>query len=387
MTTSFGVLYYGFGAFLPSMERSLGWSKLTLTGAYSLALLVSGFTGIVVGKHLDRHSPRLAMAAGSLLGVAGVLAWSSVQTPLALYASWAVIGVAMGATLYDPSFVVVTRWFHGRGRTRALTVVTLFAGLASTIFIPLEVHLVHSLGWRPALRVLALVLLCIPFPLHLLVLTSPPEPPAEVGAVRSSSLGEALQDARFWYLLGATFLIGITFSALNAHQLAFLQERGWKSASAAAAVSVTGLWQLGARVIFAPLARVVAPRVLTVLVYASQVLALVVLAMSTGPLMVALFVACTGVARGMYTLVRATLVGDLFGTASYGAIGARVGLSSLVAQSIGPILGSALRSGPGGYTTMLCVLAGLASGATVLASRIQRVPAPQVARTEALSSP
>lgn len=373
MTTSFGILYYGFGAFLPSMERALGWSKLTLTGAYSLALLVSGLTGIVVGRHLDRHSPRLSMTFGSLLGAAGVLAWSYVRSPLALYGAFGLIGISMGATLYDPSFVVLTRWFHGAGRTRALTIVTLFAGLASTIFIPLEVRLIRNLEWRPALRVLALVLVCITVPLHALVLASPPDPPPAVRAA-SSSLGDALRDIRFWYLIGAVFLVSITFSALTAHQLSFLQERGWKAGSAATAVSLTGLWQLGSRVIFSPLARVVAPRVLTVLVYASQLVALAVLAISTRPGVVALFVACTGVSRGMYTLVRATLVADLFGSASYGAIAARVGLSSLVAQSIGPILGSALRGGPGGYTTMLCVLAGLAAGATALAGQIQRLP-------------
>ena len=54
-TTSFGVLYYGFGTFLPSMERSLGWSKLALTGAFSVALLVAGVAGVAVGHHLDHH--------------------------------------------------------------------------------------------------------------------------------------------------------------------------------------------------------------------------------------------------------------------------------------------------------------------------------------------
>lgn len=39
-TVSWGVLYYAFSVFLVPMRSSLGWSDATLTGAYSLGLLV-----------------------------------------------------------------------------------------------------------------------------------------------------------------------------------------------------------------------------------------------------------------------------------------------------------------------------------------------------------
>ena len=165
-TTSFGVLYYGFGTMLPSMERSLGWSKLTITGAFSLALLIAGFFGLAVGRYLDGHGPRLLMSAGSVIATLGTLGWSAVHSPAALYASWAVIGIAMSAILYEPAFVVLARRFDGDDRRRALTAVTLLAGLASTIFVPLEEKLIREFGWRVALRILAVVLFVVTVPLH-----------------------------------------------------------------------------------------------------------------------------------------------------------------------------------------------------------------------------
>ncbi|MCS7255642.1 MAG: MFS transporter, partial [Thermomicrobium sp.] len=39
-TVSWGILYYGFAVFLVPMEREFGWSRASLTGAFSLALLV-----------------------------------------------------------------------------------------------------------------------------------------------------------------------------------------------------------------------------------------------------------------------------------------------------------------------------------------------------------
>jgi hypothetical protein len=46
------------------------------------------------------------------------------------------LGLAMAAVLYDPAFAVLAVWFDRR-RRRAMTMLTLVAGLASTIFVPL----------------------------------------------------------------------------------------------------------------------------------------------------------------------------------------------------------------------------------------------------------
>ena len=57
-TVSWGVLYYAFSVFLLPMRRELDVSIAELTGAFSLALLISGVAGIGVGRYLDDRSPR-----------------------------------------------------------------------------------------------------------------------------------------------------------------------------------------------------------------------------------------------------------------------------------------------------------------------------------------
>ena len=54
-TTSWGILYYGFSVFLPAIEQEMGWTRAQTTGAFSLALLLSGLMAIPVGRWLDRH--------------------------------------------------------------------------------------------------------------------------------------------------------------------------------------------------------------------------------------------------------------------------------------------------------------------------------------------
>jgi MFS family permease len=380
-TTSFGVVFYGFGTFLPSMEKDLGLSKSMITGAFSLALLISGVCGLAVGRYLDRHSPRMVMTIGSVLAVVGVVAWSHAHTIATLYLAWTLIGLAMSAILYEPAFVVIARRFSGSDRTRALTLVTLLAGFSSTIFVPLEEWLIRTQDWRPALRTMAVILLVVTVPLHGLVLRDAPPPEAQsaddpsiLATTPSMTVAAAMRDRRFWFLLSAGFLIALTFSGMIAHQISMLEERGWVPRDAARAVGAIGLWQVGGRLVFAPLMRRVSSRSVTVVIYACQVVALVLLALSTAVGSVVVVVAATGIARGMYTLVRATLVGDLFGTANYGAISSRLALAATVAQAIGPLLGSSLHSGPGGYTTMLWVLAACAIAATALASQVERRP-------------
>lgn len=158
-TVSWGIVYYAFAVFLVPMQRELGLSTAQLTGAFSLALLISAVTGIAVGRYLDRHSPRALMTAGSIAATALVLAWSQVDGLVGLYALWAALGLVMAVVLYEPAFTVLAKWFPDAGeRRRAMTALTLVAALASFIFLPLSQALVDAHGWRDALVILAVIL-------------------------------------------------------------------------------------------------------------------------------------------------------------------------------------------------------------------------------------
>jgi sugar phosphate permease len=110
-TVSWGIVYYAFAAFLVPMHRELGYSTTQLTGAFSLALLISGAAGIAVGRYLDAHSPRALMTAGSIAAVLLVAAWSQVHGLAAFYLVWAALGLVMATVLYEPAFVVLAKWF------------------------------------------------------------------------------------------------------------------------------------------------------------------------------------------------------------------------------------------------------------------------------------
>ena len=105
------------------MERDLGWSRAALTGAFSLALLCSGFAGPLIGRWVDRHGPRVLMTLGSTVAALLLLAWSRVASEPVFLLIFVGLGLAMGATLYEPAFAAIATWFS-RYRARALTIIT-----------------------------------------------------------------------------------------------------------------------------------------------------------------------------------------------------------------------------------------------------------------------
>jgi MFS family permease len=379
-TVSWGILYYAFAVFLVPMQRDLGFSAAELTGAFSVALLVSGAAGIAVGRYLDRHSPRVLMTVASTAGAALVLAWSQVHGLAAYYAIWIAIGVVMAAVLYEPAFTVLAKQFPAAGeRRRAMTALTLVAALASFIFLPLSQALIEAHGWRDALIALAVILAVVTVPLHALVLRPPPvdHTPAASAAVdssRSLTASEALRSAPFWLLSGAFVLASLTSFAMAVHAIAFLIERGHSSAFAAFAVGLVGISQIPGRLLFGPLAaRLPRPAATAgVFVLIGLGVAVVVSVHATAAVVAGLVL--LGMGNGMATLARATAIADLYGAGAYGTIAAVAGSMTTAARAAGPVAG-AVYAALFGYVALLWTLAALALLAAALAWRAEHAVA------------
>jgi MFS family permease len=227
-TTSWGIVYHAYSVLIVPMQAELGWSRAAVTGAFSLALVVSALAACPVGRWIDRHGARALMTAGSVLSVLLLLAWAAVGDLASFHAVWAAIGVAMAMVLYEPSFAVAAAWFHRR-RGRALTVITTMAGFASTIFLPLTAWLVGIQGWRGALLTLAVLLAVVTVPLHGVFLRRRPEDlglavdgepgsgPTDARAGPSVGVGAALRGPAFRWLAVAFSLGTLVGIGQNVH--------------------------------------------------------------------------------------------------------------------------------------------------------------------------
>jgi len=369
-TVTWGIIYYGFPVFLRPMEQDLGASRVAVTAAFSVGLGTSALASISVGRWLDRRGPRALMTAGSCLATLLTLAWARVESLLALYVVWFLMGLAMATTLYEPAFAVVVSWF-ARGRDRALLTVTLVAGLASTIFMPIEAALLERMGWRSALTVLAIVLGVITIPIHALLLrqgTAGAGAGAADGVAGSLTLGQAARTAVFWVLSIAFLVSNFATAAVTTHLIPFLVERGYSASLAAAAIGWTGAMQLPGRVLFVPISARLGSRVMVAAVFVAQAFGIGQLPLLARVGTLVPFIVLQGAANGMATLARASSLAEIFGARNYGAISGAVALGANAARAVGPVGASLLLLGLGSYPAVFWALAAslVAAGAGVL---------------------
>jgi MFS family permease len=370
-TVSWGIVYYAFAVFLVPMQRDLGFSTTQLTGAFSIALLISGVAGIAVGRHLDSRSPRALMTGGSVAATLLIATWSQIHGLAAFYALWAALGVAMALVLYEPAFVVLAKWFPDAAeRRRAMTAMTLVAALASFIFMPLSQALIDSHGWREALLILAVVLGLVTIPLHAVVLRPPPAAARAAGETHQrSAAGDAvLRSPSFWLLSAAFFLASMTGIALTILAIPYLLERGYSTGFAAFAVGLVGLSQIPGRLIFAPLAGRLPRSLIVAAVFAPIALGIAILVALRGNAFVIAGLVLLGMGNGMATLARATVIADRYGAAAYGTISGVAASVTTAARALGPVAAAGFAAAAG-YSALLWTLAALTAAAALLAYR------------------
>lgn len=335
-TVGYGVLFYSYGVLLLPMERDLGWSQSVLTGAFSLALLVAALLTIPVGRWLDRHPPRTLLTAGAVVGCVLGVAWSQVRHPVALFAVWVGLGACMALLFYEPAFTILTKRLRGSARHRAVTQVTLVAGLASTIFSPLTAALEDGLGWRGAVIVLAALLGVVTVPLFWVALRPPTDAPELVLEHDDALPRDAMGSPQFWMLTGAYLLSAFATYAIAVHLVAYLRGQGWRSGHAALALGSVGLLQVVGRSAFARLAERRDAGALGTWVLGSKGVGIAALVVSPTLVGVGVFLVLYGAANGLQTLTRATVIADLYGTTHYGAISAVVSSVSAIAGATAP---------------------------------------------------
>ncbi|MDQ0601974.1 MFS family permease [Streptomyces canus] len=362
--TSWGIVYYAFPVLNPQINRATGWPVGATTAAFSAALLVSAFTGIRVGRIIDRRGPRAVMTAGSVLGVFSILIVAAAPNLALFTLGWLLAGMSMAATFYQPAFAALTRWW-APDHVRALTIVTLAGGLASTVFAPLTAALADHLSWRATYAVLALVLAAVTIPAHAFALNAPwpkaPPAPAHI----TGGADTVARSCPFWMLAAALTLSAFAVSAVVVALVPLLLERGYSTTEAAGALGLGGAGQTLGRTLYAAIARRTRTTARTTALIALGALATAALALVPGPyaLLVALSVAA-GMVRGNLTLLQATAITDRWGTTHYGRLSGLLAAPTTAASALAPFAGAALAAPLGGYPQLfglLALIAGLAA--------------------------
>jgi len=341
-TLAWASSYYLPAMLADPMARDLGVSTPTVYAAFSAALVASALIGPWTGLAIDRHGGRMVLAGTSLLFALGLGMLGAAQGLWTMVAAWLVMGVAMGAGLYEAAFSSLVRLYghHARG---AITGITLIAGFASTVGWPLSAWMETLFGWRGACLGWAALHLMIGLPLNawlpkaVAAKTPGPDAPAaqQEGSPPAARPGpQGLATALLAFVFAATWFIS---TAMATHLPRMLQATGATLAAAVAVGALIGPAQVAGRLLEFGLLRHVHPLLSARLAALAHPAGVAVL-LAAGPALAPLFAILHGAGNGILTIAKGTLPLALFGPRGYGARQGWLMMPARVAQALAPFL-------------------------------------------------
>jgi MFS family permease len=352
---AWGSSYYLTAVLAGPVARDTGWPLSWIVGGLSLGLLVSGLVSPRVGNLIDRRGGRPILATSAVLLAVGLLGLGLAPTLPVFVGSWAVIGLGMGAGLYDPAFSTLGRLYGDTARS-SITQVTLFGGFASTVCWPLSAFLVEQIGWRGACLTYVAIHIAVVLPLYLFGLPkelerlpSAPQTAAPLGHIARK------QRVAFVLLAAGFTLASVIMTVISVHLLTLLQSRGVALVAAVGFGALIGPSQVGARILEMAFGRKTHP-VWSLL--ASAILVAIGLAMLIGaPGVAAAGIVLYGAGSGIRSIARGTVPLALFGREGYAILMGRIAMPTLVAQAASPSLGAWLLAGFGPTATLITLFA------------------------------
>ena len=368
MMVSFG-LHVSYGLFLAPLGEEFGWSRATISGAYSLSSIVAGTVGLLAGVLTDRLGPRVVVSFCGVLFGAGCMLMSQVDSTWELYLFFGIILGAGMSGMWVPPLSTVARWFGAR--CSLATGIALSGMTVGQVIVPLVISRLNAAwGWRNSFLIYGIVAMAIIVLGAQFLRRHPGSRPARDAAddcaparhhVAGLTYGDALHTRQFWMVGAVFFFVGMAaFGALihlapRAISLGISEVDAANILAVAGAVGIAGSFLvgglLGTRIgdrrafIFALVLVITA---LLLLVPAGELWALYVCAVIFGLGM-----------SGMGTS-ESPLVAELFGLRNHGSIYAAAGLGYTAGAALGPLIFGAVFDATGSYDPALLVGVGFA---------------------------
>lgn len=341
MTIGYGTLYYSFSVLAPEIAGEFGWSRSFVFAVFSFGLLAGAVAAPIVGRLVDRLGARLVLCVGSVAAAVALALFALMQNVwhfalITLAAEFIALAVQ-----YDAGFAALAQ-SHDREARAHITLVTLIAGFASTIYWPLLQWLLTVMTWRDIYFVLAAMNLLIALPIHLALPTTRIDAAGIVKPVTDAAVdGLPGERTRQMVLMAVAFAAGgFVISAIGATLLVLMRDLGYATGIATLAGSLIGPSQVAARLVEYVRRNLFSPPLTALIAAAVMALGIALLAGSllipaTGlALAFALFY---GAGQGLTSIVRGVLPLHYFGVKGYGRTMGILSAVRIVVSAIAPV--------------------------------------------------
>ena len=338
----YGTLMYAYAVLLPHMAKDLDLSLSQVFGVLSVGLLFGGLLSPLSGYLTDRFGGRWVMVGGTVFAGLSLVAMRQVNTWKQLLITILVAESAGMFVLYNVAFASVARLNLSVSTQRSISIITLFGGVASTIFWPLTLVLFDIHGWQLTWMILGAAYLIVCLPIHAIVLNGPERDNAGVGKALAPNWpelqGEARKRGMLWMVLSFIFS-GYLMGAIMTLWVTNVQDLGHTAAMAAVAGAVIGPFKTVGRFFEMLINQNMHPLKTYLLALSLQFGGLVLLlSFGFSTLGILIAAAIYGMGDGIKTIVRGTLPLALFGHKGFGTRLGWIGSISMAVNATAPFV-------------------------------------------------
>ncbi len=362
------------GVFILPIQEELGWSRATISLAFTIGSMTGSVTTFIIGTLLDRYGARIIVVSAGIVITVAMLGLAMMDQP---WQFWTFFGLGRGAALAGiqvGTSVAIANWFvRMRGRALAIKGVGLRVGQAT---FPLIIFAIMAgSSWRHAYLWLAgLTFVCIVVPAALYLRRRPEDmglypdgmapdaiPPEgssnasrplqgrQQGYEESWTVAEARKTRALWLLVLFYLLAPFALGSMNLHMVANFQDKGIPDGLAVSVLSIFAAVSSVTALPWGFLLERVHVRYVSMLMCAFQGIACVIIIFAKTFPMAVVFGVVFGIGQAGWTIIQNILLSDYFGRRHAGAIRGFTSPFRLLGP-FGPVFTGYIRDISGSYT-------------------------------------
>ena len=236
-----------FGLFFTDFKNDLGVSLTQAGLSIGLQMLFWGLTGPIFGAIADKYGGHKAVALAFLFFIAGIyFLYAGPNTGIFFQINMGIlIGIGLGGTAISIPMSIVGKHFPLSNRTIAMSIVTAVGSFGYFISPLFTVYSLENNGWAYTLFIF-LIVLVIGFFISWFVRS--PSLEQSIEKPNTQGLYEALKEASksksYILLVAGFFVCGFHITLVGTHVPTYVIDRGLESWTAAAILSLIGLFNI-----------------------------------------------------------------------------------------------------------------------------------------------
>ena len=342
-----------FGLFFMDFKEDLGISLTEAGLSIGIQMLMWGLTGPIFGAIADKYGGHKAIALAFVFFIAGIyFLYAGPNTGIFFQIDMGIlVGIGLGGTAISIPMAIVGKHFPLSNRTIAMSLVTAIGSFGYFLSPLLTTYSLSENGWQITL-IAFLVALFIGLIVSYFVRSPSLEQSIETPNSQSTleAMKEAFASKSYLLLVSGFFVCGFHITLVGTHVPTYVVDRGLESWTAAAILSLIGLFNIFGSLLSGYLSTKISKKIILSFIYSIRGLSIIFfIFLPASNINAFIFGASFGFLWLSTVPATSGIVAHMFGTKYLGLLYGIVFLSHQVGSFFGAYLGGLFHDLYGSY--------------------------------------